>query len=706
MNNPEETPEYDTPPEGANRLIRARSPYLLQHARNPVDWYPWGPEARDKARRDDKPIFLSIGYFACHWCHVMERESFEDAEVARLLNEGFVCVKVDREERPDIDNLYMTVCQMITGGGGWPLTVFLTPRMQPFFAGTYFPRESRYQLPGLLDLLPRIRHLWQTRRDELESSAAQIVAALRDEAPAQGREIPGPDLLHAGFHELARQFDPARGGFGRAPKFPTAHHLLFLLRYWNRFGNAEALAMVEKTLMAMRAGGIFDQIGFGFHRYSTDERWLVPHFEKMLYNQALLALAYLEAGQATGREAYRAVAREIFTYVRRDMTSPEGGFYAAEDADSEGVEGKYYLWSEAEIHRILTADDAAFARSVFSVRSGGNFSDSHDTGAGWNILHLAESPEALAGRMNLPPRDFASRLDRIRQILREARESRVRPLRDDKILTDWNGLMIAALAVGARQLQEPAWAELAARAAGFITGQLRTANGRLLHRYWHGDAAVTACLDDYSCLIWGLLELYFTTFDLAWLRVALELQEDQVRHFWDDREGGFFLTPDDGEALLHRPREIHDGAVPSGNSMAMHNLLRLGRLSGRTRFEELAASIGEKFAGTVRQVPAAHTHYLTALDLALGPPVEVVLSGPRETPQFAEMVRAMNATFQPGMVALHHPGPGKAGTIRELIPWMADLPVPDDRVQACVCRNHACQAPVTDAVALAGLLKG
>ncbi|MBM4313788.1 MAG: thioredoxin domain-containing protein, partial [Deltaproteobacteria bacterium] len=546
----------------SNRLSREKSPYLLQHAENPVDWYPWGGEAFDRARREDKPVFLSVGYSTCHWCHVMAHESFEDITVAALLNEVFVCVKVDREERPDIDAVYMHVCQMMTGSGGWPLTIVMTPEKNPFFAATYIPKESRWGRQGLVDLIPRIGSIWKTRRDEVEKAAAQTLSHLMQPGSETGELHPEALLVRA-FEELRGQFDERYGGFGDSPKFPMPHQIVFLLRHWRRTRSPDALRMAEKTLSAMRQGGIFDQLGHGFHRYSTDRQWLVPHFEKMLYDQALLAMAFTEAFQATGDEIHARTVREVLDYCIRDLCAPEGGFFAAEDADSEGEEGRFYLWSMDEFRRLLDPEELRLAKAAYSLAEEGNFVDPVEPGKrGDNILHPSGSPAGIAESLGLTETEFLRRLEEVRLRLLAAREKRVRPQRDDKILTDWNGLMIAALARAARVLDEPRYFDAARMAIGFILSRLRAPDGRLLHRFCKGEAAVTANLDDYAFLIWGLIEAYEAGFDADDLRAALALQEVVDRHFRDS-EGGFFSTPNDGETLLFRPREGHDGAIPS-----------------------------------------------------------------------------------------------------------------------------------------------
>jgi len=537
----------------ANRLAKEKSLYLLQHADNPVDWYPWGLEAFQKAAKENRPIFLSIGYSTCHWCHVMAHESFQDSRVASLMNDTFVSIKVDREERPDIDMLYMSICQMMTGSGGWPLTIIMTPEKEPFFAGTYIPRETRFGRQGMLELIPSIKEIWETRKGEVMESAGQITAALRHAASQEPGEKLDEALLHLAYEQLKDRFDEKYGGFGRAPKFPTPHNLLFLLRHWKRTSNAEALAMVEKTLQAMQRGGIYDQIGFGFHRYSTDRRWLVPHFEKMLYDQALLAMAYLETFLATMNEEYAMTAREIFTYVLRDMTASDGGFYSAEDADSEGQEGKFYLWTYDEMKQLLPPEETEFVFKVYNVQENGNFSEPTSVNIEMeNILHLGKSIDESASEFNLTVPEFRKRLESVRQKLFVYQNKRIHPAKDRKILTNWNGLMIAALAMGAKVLDEPLYADAAKRAVAFILANVHASKGQLRHCYCDGEYAVTANLDDYVFFIQGLLELYETTFDVDYLKNALKFNEHLLKHFWDYKNGGFFFTSDDAESLLAR----------------------------------------------------------------------------------------------------------------------------------------------------------
>ena len=688
-----------------NRLAREKSPYLLQHAGNPVDWYPWGEEAFEKARAEDKPIFLSIGYSTCHWCHVMERESFEDPEVGRILSEHFVPIKVDREERPDVDTIYMTVCQALTGSGGWPLHAVLTPDRKPFFAGTYFPPDSRYGRPGFKQLLHQILGAWESQRDKVHEAAAQITEAVSSHFTGSPGEDLGEETLRSGFEELASRFDPDHGGFGRAPKFPTPHQLTFLLRYWNRTGDEHALGMVEATLQRMRMGGIYDHVGFGFHRYSTDREWLVPHFEKMLYDQALLLTAYAEAYQATGNPLYAAVAREITAYVVRDLRSSEMAFDSAEDADSEGEEGKFYVWTRGEIESLLDPDEAALYLRAYGIESGGNWVDeAKGERPGTNIPHLVDDPGRVAQGFGLEPRAAAERLEAAREKLFAARGRRVRPHRDDKVLTSWNGLMIGALATAAQALQDPAFAEAAERALSFVTTKLVREDGRLLARYRDGEAAHAAYLDDYAFLLWGVLELYEATFAARHLETAVRLARDMDRLFRDEEGGGYFFTGTDrDEALLARTKEAYDGALPSGNSMAALALLRLARMTGERRYEERAHSIFRAFSGSVRSTPSAHTQLLSALDFSLRPSREIVISSADADAEGAAMAREATRLFLPETVVLWNL-PSETETLREFAPLAAGHRLVDGKAAAYVCENFACRAPVTGLEVLARAL--
>ncbi|MDD3365095.1 MAG: thioredoxin domain-containing protein [Syntrophomonas sp.] len=577
----------------ANRLINEKSPYLLQHAYNPVDWYPWGEEAFQKAEREDKPVFLSIGYSTCHWCHVMERESFEDTAVADLLNQDFVCIKVDREERPDIDHIYMQVCQTLTGSGGWPLTIIMTPERHPFYAATYLPPRSRGGMAGLLELLPRLSELWKNDR-ETALNAGQEISNLIKKTPGvkTGIQLSEKVLVRA-FQQYDQAFDSAYGGFGSAPKFPTPHTLLFLLKYYELNGEKKALQMVEKTLISMYQGGIYDHVGFGFARYSTDRKWLVPHFEKMLYDNALLAMAYLEAYRLTGSDLYGRVAREIFTYILRDMTSPEGGFYSAEDADSEGEEGRFYAWSRDEVMAVLGPRGTAYCE-IYDITEAGNFE-------GRNIPNLIRSSNT---------KDARAELELERQSLYIQREKRVKPLKDDKILSGWNGLMIAAMAMGYRILNDKRYLLAAERAADFILLNLRREDGRLLARYRDGEAVYPAYAADYAFLIWGLIELHEAGSDNRFLELAQELNNDLLKLFWDKEKGGLFFYGEDSEELLIRPKEIYDGAIPSDNAVATLNFLRLARMTGNANLDKNVRDQFLLFAGSINENPTAYSFWM------------------------------------------------------------------------------------------------
>ncbi len=683
-----------------NRLINEKSPYLLQHAHNPVDWYPWDEEAFEKARKENKPIFLSIGYSTCHWCHVMEDESFEDEEVAKLMNETFVSIKVDREERPDIDNIYMTVCQMISQGGcGWPLTIIMTPDKKPFFAATYIPKESRYGRAGMMDFIPKVKELWANERDNILQSADSITDAVK-KATDVSQNTEGKDLstktLDNAYNQLLRNFDEENGGFGSKPKFPTPHNHLFLLRYWKRTGDPLALQMVEKTLQEMRLGGIYDHVGYGFHRYSTDQEWLLPHFEKMLYDQALLVMAYTETYQVTGKKVYEKTAREILNYVLRDMTSTEGGFYSAEDADSEGEEGKFYVWTEEELKETLGKEDAELIIKTFNTSKTGNFTEEasgHQTGA--NILHLTKPLNEIALSYEISEEEFSEKIEKARITLFNEREKRIHPYKDDKILTDWNGLMIAAFSMAGRVFNEPKYTEAAEKAASFILNDMRDSNGKLLHRYRQGEAGITANVDDYAFMIWGLLELYESTLDIKYLKVALSLQDDMDKGFWDDKNGGYYFTSNDAEELISRQKEIYDGAIPSGNSVAGLNLLKLSRITGDVEYEKKAAKLGKAFSETIQSGPMAYTLFMTGLDFGLGPSYEVVIVGNREDKDTIAMIEAIRKTFNPSKVVLLK-GIEDDSEITEIAQFTKGQKAIDGKATAYVCLNHVCNLPTND----------
>ena len=678
-----------------NRLIGEKSPYLLQHAHNPVDWYPWGDEAFGRAAAEDKPVFLSIGYSTCHWCHVMEEESFCDAEVAELLNRDFVCIKVDREERPDLDHIYMATCQLVTGTGGWPLTIFMTPDKKPFFAGSYFPKTTRFGRMGLVELMDEIINAWKNERPKVTEAIGDILSTLKESLSPDPGQAPGPEIADQVFEELSFQFESRHGGFGKAPKFPTPGNLFFLLRYWKRTGNPQALEMTEKTLRSMRMGGIYDHVGFGFHRYSTDSQWLLPHYEKMLYDQALLAMAYTEAYQATGSNLYRETAMEIFDYVLRDMVGEEGAFYSAEDADSEGEEGKFYTWSTSEINRILDPGEAELVRKVYNLHDEGNFNHEAGHQSDENILHLTHEPVNIAAEMAMDEGELVGTLDRVRVKLFEARESRIHPYKDDKILTDWNGLMIAALAKGAAVFGEEKYSAAAEKSARFILQNLVDDSGHLLHRYRDGDAGIEANLDDYAFLIWGLLELYHATFDISCLEDALSLSGDMVARFWDDDGGGFFFSPGGSGPIPIYHKTAMDGATPSGNAVAAMNLLRLGRITADAGLEERVNEIGKAFSSQINQYPTAFVCYAYTLAMAVDPSLEVVIAGDPSLPGTKKMADALRAEYLPHLAMVLAPSGSERSRTAALAPYTEKMEPVGESAAAYVCRNYVCQAPTT-----------
>ncbi len=651
-----------------------------------MDWYPWSSEAFEKAKAEDKPVFVSIGYSSCHWCHVMEKECFDDEEVAKLMNRAFICIKVDREERPDLDGAYMMACQAMGRSCGWPLNVILTADKKPFFAASYIPKNSRFGLTGMMDLIPQIEELWKKRRTDLENLGGDITRRLEANTErAAGKELE-KDVLDDAYEKLVLDFDEENGGFGSAPKFPMPHRLLFLLRYWHRTGEKHALAMADKTLRAMRLGGIFDQVGYGFHRYSTDTEWLVPHFEKMLYDQALLTLAYTEAYQATGAGKFKVTAQDVVDYVLKDLASPEGGFYSAEDADSEGEEGKFYLWRMEEIRSALPPEDADLAVRLFGVKSEGNFTEAGKRN-GRNILHWAQSLDEAAKEAQLTVDKFIPRLGRIVNALHESRKMRVRPAKDDKVLADWNGLMIAALARASQVFGGERYLQAAAKAADFVLEKMSGADGMLLHRYVKSETAVEAFLDDYAFLVWGLIEVYEAGFDEKYLKTAVELTNAMISRFWDENGGGFYFTTS-GDATLARMKEAYDGALPSGNSVALLNLLRLAVLTGDSTFEEKASRMIRTFADEVKRAPTAHAFMLLGVDFALGPAYSVILVGKPQDKDTLEMLGALKKQFLPDLVfSLRKPD--AAGLGYEMV---------DGKATAYVCRGQTC-LPATNSAA-------
>ncbi len=693
-------------PRFTNRLAKESSPYLRQHAHNPVDWFPWGDEAFAKAAKEDKPIFLSIGYSTCHWCHVMERESFEDEKVAAYLKEHFISIKVDREERPDVDNVYMAAVQAMTGSGGWPLTVFLTPDRRPFYGGTYFPPEEGFGRPSFMTVLRSIVDAWVNRRDDIMAGARKITDHIEARSNGVERAELTEKTLAKGFAMFNSRFDARNGGFETAPKFPRTHQLTFLLRTYHRTGQKRALEMVEKTLVEMHRGGIYDHLGGGFHRYSTDPVWLVPHFEKMLYDQALIGRACLEAYEVTKNGHYAAVARDIFKYVLRDMTDAKGGFHSAEDADAEGVEGKFQVWSLAEISEVLGQEDGAFFAGIYGATEAGNYRE-ESTGADTrkNILHLPKSLAEVAAARDTTEAALEARLAPMRGKLFAVREKRVHPMKDDKVLTDWNALMISTLAYAGRVLGEERYTAAAARAADFLLTEM-VDDGRLLHRYHRGDASIPAFLDDHAFLVFALLDLYETTFDARWLAAAVDTADSMLSLFTDHEDGGFLFAGAGNEDLFTETREIYDGAIPSGNSVAMLGLLRLGRITSEKRFEQAGRDTLNAFSGEIDGMPMGFPFALMALDFAAGPTREIVLAADARGPDLNELLAEVRGHYLPrAVLALNLTGPD-GEQARSLIPYLSAQVPKDGKATAYVCENYACRAPVTTRVELAGLLRG
>ena len=679
-----------------NRLINETSPYLLQHAHNPVDWYPWGSEALERARADDKPILLSVGYSACHWCHVMERESFENADIAAMMNERFVSVKVDREERPDIDSIYMTAVQAMTGHGGWPMTVFLTPEGKPFYGGTYFPPEDRGGMPSFPRVLTAISDAYDNSRGDVLQTTEQLLDRMRQmSAVAQPALEPLTlDVMRQAARKVASEFDDRNGGVGMQPKFPQPMTYEFLLRHHQRAGDADALGMAELTLQRMALGGIYDQIGGGFHRYSTDAFWLVPHFEKMLYDNALLVRLYLHAYQITGNPLYRRIVEETLDYVLREMTSPEGGFYSAQDADSEGVEGKFFIWLPQEITAALGDEDGEIINRFYGVTRHGNFE-------GRNILHVTMDAANLARDEGLSPSEFRKLLDRAKARLLAVRGERIAPALDDKILTSWNGLMLAAFAEAAAVLDRPDYAAVAARNAAFLMANLFD-DGRLLRTYKDGRAKLNGYLEDFAFLIDGLLALHEVSFDRKHLDDAIELGEAMVRLFWDEASGQFYDTGHDHERLVVRPKDITDNAIPCGSSMAVAVLLRLAVITGQGDLERRASVALRSVRRLMTNFPTAAGHWLGALDFYLSRTKEIVIVGERGEDGTRALLAEAYRRYIPNRVLLGT-ADGDDGDMYDM-PLLANRQRIDGLPTAYVCEDYVCQLPVTDALALAGQL--
>jgi len=698
----------------ANRLINEKSPYLLQHAHNPVDWYPWGEEAFRKAHEDGKPIFLSVGYSTCHWCHVMERESFENGEIAELLNRYFVPVKVDREERPDVDRVYMLFVQASTGSGGWPMSVWLTPELKPFFGGTYFPPEARYQHPGFKEILLRVAEAWSTERQAIEQSGASVIEQLLQHShltPVAG----GVDqaLLDSGFYAFRRSFDTRHGGFGGAPKFPRPVVLNFLLRYYALTKNLESLEMVFVTLNRMARGGMRDHLRGGFHRYSVDERWFVPHFEKMLYDQAQLAVAYLDGYQISNDAFYAGVARATLDYVRRDMTDAEGGFYSAQDADSiidparpevKG-EGAFYVWTRKEIEQVLGPDAEMFSWQ-YGVEEGGNVrEDPHHEFVLKNILYLAHLEDETAQQFGIPLEQARQRMSDARAKLLRARCARVRPHRDDKILTAWNGLMISAFARGAHVLGDERYLEAARRAAECALARMAdVARGTLVRRFRDGEASIPGFLDDYAFFAQGLLDLYETGFDVRHLEAAIRFTEAMLKEFEDSASGGFFATAAGNDHLVMRLKDDYDGAEPSGNSVAIANLLRVAQITGGNAFRAVAMRALGAFSSRLASAPVALPRMLAAAAMALSKPGQIIISGRRDAPATRALLEEVQRHYVPDRALLLVDDQSRAALARHAPEVQAMQPVHGEPA-AYVCENFACALPVTDPVQLGELLE-
>lgn len=665
-----------------NKLVDEKSPYLLQHAYNPVKWYPWGDEAFEKAKSENKPIFLSVGYSTCHWCHVMAHECFEDQEVAELLNDAFVSIKVDREERPDIDAVYMTVCQMATGSGGWPLTILMTPEQKPFYAGTYFPKNSRPAVLGLMDLLVQIKSDWLENPDNMLNTGDKLADIMKREFEASSDSADvTKDLINLAVTQFSQNFDHDYGGFGNEPKFPTPHNLMFLLRHALLESDDKSLFMVENSLKHMYRGGIYDHIGYGFSRYSTDARWLVPHFEKMLYDNALLATIYTETYQYTKDPLYRTVAEQIFEYIRREMTDPEGGFFCAQDADSEGVEGKYYTFTPEEISKILENEDGSFLCEYFNITKEGNFEH------GKSIPNLIKSHELKSDNekvVRLCNKVYSYRLDRARLH------------KDDKTLTSWNALMINAYATAAKVFQNEDYVDVAKRAAEFVNTRLTDPNGLLYVSYRDGKPAHFGLIDDYAFYAMSLLSLYDATFDIDYIHQACTLADRMIELFWDKKYGGFFLNANDAEQLIYRPKEVYDGAIPSGNSVAGYVLQRLSALSASSHYKEYADKQLRFLAGQVKDYPAGHSFALVAFLQALYPSKEIVCVV-SENEDYKELSDYLAEHFEPNTTVLLK-SEKNFEKVLEVADYAEDYRITNNKTTYYVCENHNCQSPSNELV--------
>jgi uncharacterized protein YyaL (SSP411 family) len=695
------------PARKVNRLGREKSPYLLQHAFNPVDWYPWGEQAFEKARKEDKPIFLSIGYSSCYWCHVMEREVFENRALADLMNQLVVSIKVDREERPDIDQIYMAALQAMTGSGGWPMSIFMTAERKPFFAATYIPPTSQFGKPGFPEILQHIHTIWTNERLKVLESSEQIKQFLATStAPPERTGTITEKALEQGFQGFVKIYDSAHGGFNTAPKFPRPTVLNFLFRYHHRTGSMKALAMALATLQTMADGGICDQIGGGFHRYSTDERWHVPHFEKMLYDQAQLVLSYLEAYQITHDRKFAEVARNVLGYVQGVLAHAEGGFYSAEDAESavstfypeQKKEGAFYIWTKSEIEYVLGIEEAKIVEYVFGIEEDGNVLwDPRKEFVGENILFIKYSAEETASRFGKKVEDVAAILDLAKEKLFDERRRRPRPHLDDKMLLSWNGLMISAFARAYQTLGDESYLEYAERAGRFLIAKLMDpATGRLLRRYRDGEAKYDAHLADYAFFIQGMLDLYEASFQIEWLQKAVKLADDQIAMFYDNQKGGFFDTPGTDPTLLIRMQEVFDNAEPSGNSIAILNLLRLSHIIGSSRYYEIACKSLTRFSELIEKYPPALPQLLVALDFSLSKPMQIVLAGSRKHPVIREMIDEIHSRFLPNKVILFADGAEGQTFLSRYVPFFKNLSASNGKQMVYICSNYTCELPTSD----------
>ena len=687
-------------PRTPNKLINEKSPYLLQHAYNPVDWFPWGEEAFEKARKENKPVFLSIGYSTCHWCHVMEKESFEDESVAQLLNSTFVCIKVDREERPDIDQTYMIAAQVMTGHGGWPLTIIMTPDKRPFFAATYIPKKSMYGRIGLVDLIKEIERIWKEEPEKVMEVANRVSSILSSAVQTSSREerYDLSELLELSIHALESHYDEVHAGFGTAPKFPASHKLLLLLRAWLRKREEKYLRMVERTLQRMRNGGIFDQVGFGFHRYSTDREWRLPHFEKMLYDQAMLLLAYSEAFAATKKEFYRIVCVEILEYLKDQLLSPEGAFFSAEDADSEGEEGKFYTWTFQELSRALTAEELEFAIVAFDVKEEGNFKEeASGEVTGRNVLVRARTWEEISEELGKDRDETVQKWKQIRSKLFEIRQNRVRPRKDDKVLADWNGLTIAALANAGKILFDGAFLKHAKDAAEFILRTMVTDDFQVFHRYRDGQVAIEGFLDDYAFLTWGLLELFEATQESRYLFYATRLTEKMIQKFGDSENGGFFFTTrSQARDVLFRNKEFFDAAIPSGNSIAVLCLLKLSRITGNVEYERFAEKTLSALADLIQRTPQGFAMLMLGADFLMGPSFEVIVLARNKGKKLMQVFEKVHSVFQPRKVTIFKIESEDNEMLQNLVPYLQSYALEGEELEIFVCRNYSCEAPTSD----------